>query len=290
MGMADGEPGGMRGSARLLVTAAAASRLSAAAAWLDDLPPDAELLVIGPGWEACDDIVRGALGQAGARFGVVRTTLGRLAARLAAAELAASARAPVTDLALLAVVTRAVHRLAREGAFTYFSPVADRPGFPPALVRTLDELAMNGVAPGALRRLPQGGPDLARLAEAVTEELGRDGLADRAAVYAAARTAVAGTPPPRPIGLPVLLLDVPAGSEREEALIAAIARRAPAVLATAADGDARSIARLERALGCSALRQGGADAGSLAALQRHLFETAARPAAPLDDGVSLTAW
>src|SRR5262245_38696079 len=122
MPMADGGSRDTRGSARLLVTAAAASRSSAAAAWLDELPPDAEVLVIGPGWESCDDIVRGALGEAGARFGVVRTTLGRLAARLAAADLAASARAPVTDLALLAVVTRAVHRLAREGAFTCFAP------------------------------------------------------------------------------------------------------------------------------------------------------------------------
>jgi RecB family exonuclease len=274
----------------LLVTADAASRLAAATAWLDALPPDAEVLVIALGWDACDDLVRGALGSGGARFGVVRTTLGRLAARLAEPHLAARGCAPVTDLALLAVAARAVHRLAAESAFTYFTPVADRPGFPPALARTLEELAMNGVDSEALRRLPQGGPDLARLAEAVADELARDGLADRAALYHAAVAAAAGAPPPHPIGLPVLLLDLPLASAAEEALVAALVRPATAVFACAAAGDTGSIVRLERALGCTAERAGGPMGGSLAALQRHLFETVASREAPLDDGVLLTAW
>src|SRR5215468_537440 len=88
---------------RVLVTADAASRLAAAAAWLDTLGPDAEALVIAASWDACDDLVRGVLGPVGARFGVVRTTLGRLATRLAAPGLAAAGRAPVTELGLLAV-------------------------------------------------------------------------------------------------------------------------------------------------------------------------------------------
>src|SRR5262249_36630526 len=174
----------------------AASRLDAARAWLVAFPPDAELLVVAPSWDACDDLVRGALGPAGARFGVVRTTLGRLAARLAAPTLAGRDLAPVTDLGLLAVVARAVHRLAAANAFTYFAPVADRPGFPPAVLRTLDELAMNDVSAAKLRQLARGGPDLARLAEGVAAELARDGLADRATVFApAARAPQAARPP-----------------------------------------------------------------------------------------------
>jgi ATP-dependent helicase/nuclease subunit B len=275
---------------RLLVTADAASRLTAAADWLDAQPADAEALVIAPGWEACDDLVRGALGPAGARFGVVRTTLARLAARLAAPHLAARGCVPVSELGLLAVAARAVHRLDAESVFTYFGPVADRPGFPRALARTLEELAMGGVTAEALGRLPNGGADLARLAGAVADELRRDGLADRAALYRAAVAAAASAPPPHPVGLPVLLLDLPLASEAEEALVAAVARRAAAVLATAVAGDASSVCRLERALGCDAERPVDTAGGSLAALQRHLFETAAPPEAPLDDGVVLTAW
>src|SRR5215472_11508773 len=118
---------------RVLVTADATSRLAAATEWLDALGPAAEALVVAASWDACDDLVRGALGPVGARFGVVRTTLGRLAARLAAPDLAARGCVPVTELGLLAVAARAAHRLAAERAFTYFAPVADRPGFPPAL-------------------------------------------------------------------------------------------------------------------------------------------------------------
>jgi RecB family exonuclease len=275
---------------RLLVTADAASRLAAATEWLETLPADAEALVIAPSWEACDDLVRGALGPVGARFGVMRTTLGRLAARLGAPDLAARGCVPVTELGLLAVAARAAHRLAAERAFTYFAPVADRPGFPPALARTLEELAMGNVTAEALRGLPQGGADLARLAEAVADELSRDGLADRAAIYRAAVAAAMNVPAPHPVGLPVLLLDLPLASAAEESLVEALIRSAGAVFASAAAGDASSIARLERALGCEAERASGPTGRSLPALQGHLFETAAPPEAPLDDGVSLTAW
>src|SRR6516225_324640 len=178
----------MGAAKRVLVTADATSRLAAATEWLEALGPDAEALVVAASWDACDDLVRGALGPAGARFGVARTTLGRLAASLAAPGLAADRRAPVTELGLLAVTARAVHRLS--AVLGYFGPVADRPGFAPALARTLDELAMNGIRGKSLRRLPHGGPDLALLAEAVGDELSRDGLVGRSAVFAAAVAAV----------------------------------------------------------------------------------------------------
>src|SRR6516165_11338229 len=171
----------MGAAKRVLVTADATSRLAAATEWLEALGPDAEALVVAASWDACDDLVRGALGPAGARFGVARTTLGRLAASLAAPGLAAARRAPVTELGLLAVTARAVHRLSAAAALAYFGPVADRPGFAPALAKTLDELAMNGIRSESLRRLSHGGPDLALLAEAVGDELSRDALVGRSA-------------------------------------------------------------------------------------------------------------
>src|SRR5262245_3977317 len=275
---------------RVLVAADAASRLAAAAAWLDALGPNSEALVIAARWEACDDLVRGTPGSAGARFGVVRTTLARLATQLAAPGLAQDGRAPVTELGRLAVAARAVHRLHAEGALGYFAPVADRPGFTPALARTLEELAMNRVPADRLRRLSHGGPDLAQLAEAVAGELARDGLADRAAVFAAAVAAVHEARAPRPVGLPILLLDVPIACEAEEALVAALARRAPAVLATAVEGDETSVSRLGRALDCVPDRQASDRGGSLGALQHHLFAPDTPPMESLDDGVRLTAW
>src|SRR5262249_58394921 len=109
--------------------------------------------------------------------------------------------------------------------------------------RTLEELGMNGVPAEALRRLPHGGPDLARLTEAVAEELARDGLVDRAAMYQVAVAVAAEATAPHPVGLPVLVLDVPVASAVEARLIGAIAARAPTTLATAAEGDACSIDR-----------------------------------------------
>src|SRR4029450_100046 len=117
-----------RGTARLLVTADAASRLDAARAYLEAFPPDAELLVVGASWDACADLVGGALGGACARFGVARTTLGRLATRLAAPTLAGRGLAPVSDLGLLAVVARAVHRLGGAGAVRGVPPGGRRAG------------------------------------------------------------------------------------------------------------------------------------------------------------------
>jgi hypothetical protein len=62
------------------------------------------------------------------------------------------------------------------------------------------------------------------------------------------------------------------------------------VLATAAAGDEVAIARLARALGTEPERGDVAATGSLAALQRHLFEPTAPPESALDEGVRLMAW
>src|SRR5712691_10025027 len=191
----------------LLVSPDAATRLAAAREWLDSHPRDAEILVLAPTWDACDDLVRTAAFTAGAHFGTTRLTLDRLAARLAAPTLAARRLAPATGLSVAAVTSRAVHLLRREDTLSYFAPVSSRPGFASAVARTLDEIRMSGVPAGALRSLPHGGPDLEALAVRLDRELADAGLADRAVVFAAAIEAVeSGT---LPAGLPLLLLDLP---------------------------------------------------------------------------------
>ena len=96
---------------RVVVAPDAATRLAVADEWLAAQPLDAEVLVVGPTWEACDDLVRSAVVQARARFGTVRLTLDRLAARLATPVLAADGRVPAGGLSVTAVAARAVHLL-----------------------------------------------------------------------------------------------------------------------------------------------------------------------------------
>jgi len=275
-------------SVRLVVGAAAASRLGVARRWLAALGPADEALVVAPTLAAADDLVRAVAMDAGARFGVHRATLDRLAARLAAPALALAGRAPASPLALVAVAARAVHRLGAAGGLGRLAPMADRPGFPAAVARTLTELREGGVAAPALAGLAAPGPDLAALLEAVVEELAQAGLADRAALFGAAVAAVAEAP--ALVGVPLLLLDLPLGAACEADLVAALVARAPAVLATVPRGDARAVERFEALLGCAGEPVAPEGAGSLVALQTHLFEGSTPLPAALDGSVVVRSW
>jgi ATP-dependent helicase/nuclease subunit B len=225
--------------------------------------------------------------RAGARFGTVRLTLDRLAVRLATPLLARERRPPATTLSLNAIAARAAHLVREEGGLGYFGPVADRPGFPLAVARTLAELRMNRIGPDALAALGAVGRDLGVLAARVADELEAAHLADRAIIFEAAVAATKTRV--HPVGLPLLLLDVPVTTAWEAELVEALARSAPDVLATAPAGD--SLARLEAALGCPASPTGVSPRGrSLDALTAHLFELGEPPAAELDASVTLTSW
>ena len=281
----------MAGDVRVLVAPAAATRLAAARAWLAALPADAQALVVAPAWEACDDLAREATAAAGARFGIVRLTLDRLAARLAVRALARRDLAPSSGLAVAAVVARAVHRLRTDDRLGRFTPVGAHPGLPAAIGRTLEELRLAGITPAALRELEPTGRDLAVVAEAVARELAADGIADRALVLETARAAVESPDAAGLVGVPLLLLDLPVTTAAEEALLATLAARAPRLLATVVAGDARTEAALGRACRCTPEAAPAVAApGSLARLQAHLFDDAPRDAAPLDDQVQLAAW
>jgi ATP-dependent helicase/nuclease subunit B len=249
------------------------------------------VLVLGPSWEACDDLVRAATVATGARFGTVRLTLDRLAVHLATPALAHDHRTPATALSLSAVAARAVHLVLGERGLDYFTPVADRPGFPLAVARTLAELRMNRVVPEALAALGAIGRDLGMLARRVALELEAAGLADRAIVFEVAVAAARADPPPHPMGLPLLLLDLPITTACEAALIAALASSASDVLATAPVGDGRSLERLETALRCAAAPlTAPRRRTSLDALKTHLFELGEPLPAALDRTVALSSW
>ena len=309
--------------ARLVTSHDTAMRLSVAAEWLTSYPPDAEILIVSPTREAGDEFVRNAALKSGARFGLTRFTLNHLAASLAAMDLARIGIVPASGLALTAVAARSIHLLHIAGDLSYFEPVAEKPGFPVAVARTLEELRMNDADAKSIKKLPRGGKDLARLSESIARELAEAKIADRARVFEAAITVAKQSTPHHPAGLPVLLLDVQVTSSREAQLIKALAARAPAVLATAARGDERTIAYLERALGskaieaegdspktgeafgsqipadqrASALPESAKISGesiesqtSLDSLKRHLFEDSCCDPAKLDETVTLTSW
>jgi RecB family exonuclease len=158
----------------------AAARLDRARAWLSARGRSEEVLVVAPTFEAAGALCREVARASGASFGWRRTTLGRLAALIAAPLLAERNLAAVGPLPLDALASRVVHALAARGGLGRFAPVADFPGLPRAVARTLLELRMADVGPAKLRGRFTEFVDLHGSYE---EELARARLADRALVF-----------------------------------------------------------------------------------------------------------
>lgn len=275
----------------LIVASSASARLAAARAWIASLPRDAEGLVVAAHGHAADELARADAAEHGARFGLRRATIDRLAFQLAAPALARRGAAPATSLTLAAVVTRAVHGLHERRALGRFAEIARRPGFPHAAVRTVEELRGAAVSASDLRHAVPGAADLASILEAMEREMAELRLADRAEILALARAAIESSEA-FPAPLPLLLLDLAPEQEREWDLVAALAARATAVLATAPRGDAAAIARLEAIIGVrsSVVDEEQTPETSLALLKRHLFEDSGPAPRKKDATVSVASW
>src|SRR6202789_1311900 len=245
----------MPASREIIISERASERITAARAWLDSQPVATEVLVIASVKEAADDLVRAFAVSRGAMLGVHRLTLNRLAGLLAAEELADAGLAPADGLAAEAVAARAVFRLAPSGALAYFEPVLDRPGFSRALSRTLIMLRWNNVGAGDRRALAAAGEAIAGTLVQFDAELADAKLIDRAGMLQVATRAVLASEPPRFVGLPILFLDPSVDSALDRDFIAALAARAPSILATLPAGDAPVQTILEDALGVRATAQ-----------------------------------
>ena len=171
-------------------SASASIRLHEARKFLDTFSPGTELLLLGASRGAVDDLARTIAMEKGATFGLHRLSFTQLAARLAAAELAANGHAPSSALGYEAVAARAAFEAAKDEALDYFSPVSGTPGFPKALARTLQELRLAGVAAGPLAGLLRSGPDLADLLDRVETLMSEAGASDRASLFATATKAL----------------------------------------------------------------------------------------------------
>lgn len=254
---------------QIVVSPVASRRLASAAHWLVARGRSERVLIIGSA-EATSHLSRSVARDLGSSFGWERLTLGRVAGALAGPALAARGLTPVGALPLEALCARLVHVLG--ASLGRFVPIAERPGLPRALMRTLDELRL--AALGDPEKEPLEDEDLARLLAAYSQELTFAKLADRACVLALAADAANDASCSNAVlGIPLLLLDTPVANVRERDLVAALARCAGEVLATVPEGDDRTLLHLRDAMSTTDARPdaGDQEVPGLTRLQSRLF-------------------
>jgi CRISPR/Cas system-associated exonuclease Cas4 (RecB family) len=272
---------------RLISSSSAAARLEAARRFVLDVPPSSELLIVSASRGAADDFARAIATERGATFGLYRFSLTQLAARLAAPRLARARLSPATALGVQAVAARALFEAARDGSLGYFAPVSSTPGFPRALARTLEELALAVVAPRTVRGLADVGADLSDLFERFEGQFQTAASVDRAAFLKAATEAAADvTPGAHPhASCRLLLLDVALASAVEQRLASALVARAPDACITIPEGDTAAM-RAWSSVGSIETLDVGRVRG-LDRLRRQLFASTVPPAAEALDEVEL---
>ena len=239
-------------SRRLLVSADAGRRLDEASRWLSERAapgrPKLETLVLAPTLGAAEDLLRATgLGL----LGIHRMTVLQVAADLATAAMAAQGLAPVRGLALEALAARAISETHERYGLEYFAPVAETPGMPGALARTLGELRSFDIRPEPLAELGPRGQDLSRLLEAFERQLSDFRLLDPPGLLRLAADQL--EPGCSMVGLPLLMVDLAPESPAEIRLLRGMAAHAPDLLATAVTGDAALLERLESVVGESAV-------------------------------------
>ncbi|HUE87349.1 MAG TPA: PD-(D/E)XK nuclease family protein [Vicinamibacterales bacterium] len=264
---------------------AARDRIEAALTAMSHVAPADRIVIVGASRAAADELAFVAASRRGGLFGVTRVGLAELVTKLALLALARQGLSPTGGLGAEAVAARATFTTLSAGRLTYFAPVADLPGFPRALTRTMAELRLGHASAAELAALAGAGADLAELAEAVAQESRNAGAVDRATLL---ETATAAVQEDDTIarGAMVVLLDIPIASLADERLIAALTRAARAVFATVPHGDDRTLNALRNIHFTETTAQpGSAPARALARLQQHLFATGSVPSGEMDDSV-----
>ena len=271
---------------RILQSSSAVRRLAAAAEFVRSQPAGTEMLLVGATREAIDDFVREISAEAGATFGLHRFTLKQLAARFAEPVLAAEGIAPCGPLASEALATRATFEALGREQTPYFAPVARFPGFSASLAATLGELRSAGLDASLLAKKPAPAPEVGVFLAEYEARMNEARLADHAALFGAATTAIGAEKPAAWLGLPILLLDVPVESEVEREFVTALTSKSSRVLATIPTGDDRTASALQSAVPLEQSEdETDSDASSLARLRRYLFSPEQPPQGGADDAV-----
>jgi RecB family exonuclease len=260
----------------ILESTSAADRRRAADAFVARFAADTEILLVGASRDVADDVARRATVARGATFGLHRASFTQLAARVAAAEMARRSVAPSTPLGATALAARVSFEAVRDGALSYFTPVARFRGFARALGATLGELRTGGLSPRALEDLDGPGRDVAELGQRFEGQLEAGRIADRAALFALAAGAVGDGALDTLRAMPMVLLDVPIATAAERGFFEALTAISPAVLVTVVAGDDATLDQL-RPHARRAVNTPAPDGSDLARLRDFLFAAAAPP-------------
>ena len=260
----------------ILCSESAAVRLEAAREFIASVPAAGECAVVAESRDAADDFTRAILQRDGARFGLRRYGMRQLTVELANTDLARRGGAPAVGLNVEAVAARAAFEERNAGTLGRLDTVARVPSFARTLAATLEELRHAGVDLARLGELGDAAADLAALAGSYDRQLVEAGLADTAELLRTAATAAMNgeSLPPGPI----LLLDVAVTDAATRALVAALAARAPRLLATVPAGDRRTLETLRQLPGARVQEPVPQDGpGALARMRRYLFTADAPP-------------
>ena len=269
----------MISSFRVFAAASSTARLEAAATFLRQLPADHPITIVAATRGAADDFARSIASERGATLGIRRLSLTQLAARTAVVALASAGKTPSSGLGAEAGAARAVFTAVRDASLRYFEPVADSPGFPRALARTLRELRLAGISADALQATGAARADLADLLTRFEEAFADVAAADRAELLHTAARLLRD----RPVRGTVLLLDVAVCDGSEAAVIGSLAAGAGDVLATVPHGDRQSVTELVR-LGATLERGEERRASDLTSLRTYLFDAELEPPHRASDG------
>jgi len=272
----------------IVVSPHAADRIAHARTWIEAFDPGTEVLVVAPGQEAADELVRTIVIKRGAIFGIHRLTFNRLAGLLAAEHAVARGLAYVNGLGVQAVAARALFALKGDPRLAPLGDVVNLPGLPRAIAATHAALQHARVHPDGLAALGDVGAALAAIFAQLDRQLDDARLIDRAGILAVAIAALRAPPPPPYAAIPILMLDCPLDNLLERDLVAALADQAPAIMATAPYGDKRTLDFLSAALGVAPRQIDHRDDAprSLTRVQQYLFADTPDEA-ELDDSVTL---
>src|SRR5439155_4092774 len=261
----------------VVTSSSATARRTAAALFLAERDPAAEVLLVGASRGAADDCVQSVAQRVEATFGITRFSLTELAARAAAVAMAGAGRAPSTQAAGEAVAARVAFDAVAAGQLRYFLPVVGMPGFSRALARTVHELRLAVVPADRLAAHEGSSSEVGCLLERVEADLNRFGLDDRAALFRlAASEWAAGRVRWR--GLPLILLDVPLDARAERDLVEALVAGATDTIATVPADDRRTLhswATIGAVI--DVVPDDAPHASDLAHLRRYIFATERPP-------------
>lgn len=264
-----------------IVFASAATRLKEARQHAIKATPP--LLIVAPTRSAADEFAFSIAGQQGATFGVTRSSVAELVVRTAIPALSAKGLTPSAPLSDEAVSARVTDDLMTQQALKYFAPVADMPGFPRALSRTLGELRMAGIDASQLQG-HDANEDLSALLTRAVEERTRSGAVDYATMIATATEELRKQPASLK-ATTVVLLDVAITSTSEASFISALIDAAGGTIATVPSGDTLTLQHLAPEVPPAASAPSAPQA--LARLQTYLFSGDAPPEGEQDDSVEL---